>query len=182
MNATASMARSLEASLAGRWSVQPLNASGFCATWRAQGPERVLFVKSLPLANAEVLDAEADGLAALEATGTVRVPAVAACWRDVDRGHALLALEWLALCTPRDGFGARLGRALAELHRAQPAEGGGRYGWRRDNMIGATPQRNRWSESGALAGWIDFWGASGWQRCAIGWLLDRRRSAKQSTP
>lgn len=152
------MVRSLDYALGGRWSVHPLNASGFCATWRAKGPGQELFAKSVSLEKAEVLEAEADGLAALAATGTIRAPAVIKCWRDMQHGHAVLALEWLDLQTPNHGFGERFGTALAKLHAAHPPEGDGRYGWRRDNMIGATPQINRWSEDTAMAGWIDFFG------------------------
>jgi fructosamine-3-kinase len=156
MNEAAAITRSLEQSPGGGWSLQPLNASGFCATWRAEGSSGALFLKAMPLAKAEVLDAEADGLAALAATGTVRVPAVAAQWRDAEAGHSVLALEWLNLRQPDAGFGARLGHALGRLHAALPASGSGCYGWHRDNMIGATPQRNRWSSSGTTAGWAGF--------------------------
>ena len=98
-----------------------------------------VFVKSaIPRAR---LEAEADGLAALRATGTVRVPAT----------HALdargLALEWLDLRPLDARSGAALGRALAALHRV-PQD---RYGWHRDNYIGATPQSNAASGS-----WVDF--------------------------
>jgi fructosamine-3-kinase len=43
---------------------------------------------------------------------------------------------------------AALGQQLAHLHRASAA----RFGWHRDNTIGATPQPNPWTES-----WIEFW-------------------------
>ena len=43
---------------------------------------------------------------------------------------------------------AALGQRLAGLHRSS-AE---RFGWHRDNTIGATPQSNRWTAS-----WIEFW-------------------------
>jgi fructosamine-3-kinase len=144
------LVRSLHAALGGRWSARALQASAFCATWRADG-DTALFVKSLPASQADVLDAEADGLAALAATGTIRVPRVVHRWDDAESGQALLALEWLALCAPDAGFGERLGRALGALHRAAPADGGGRFGWRRDNFIGATPQVNHWSDD-----WIAF--------------------------
>ena len=52
----------------------------------------------------------------------------------------------------------RLGRALAALHRAPPPEGAGRFGWRRDNMIGGTPQRNAWSGHAGVDGWVQFYG------------------------
>src|SRR5262245_63599389 len=123
MDAATSIADVLKRSLGGHWSVRPLQASGFCSTWQAQGGGTVLFLKSLPLARADTLEAEADGLAALAATSTVRVPAAAGCWRENDFDLALLALEHLKFSPPDDGFGARLGRALGELHSAQPIEG-----------------------------------------------------------
>ena len=83
------------------------------------------------------LDAEADGLAALRATNTVRVPATL----GLD-AHGL-SLEWLDLRPLDARSGAALGTALAALHRA-PA---GAYGWPRDNYIGATPQSNALSQS-----------------------------------
>jgi len=156
MNPAAALAHSLAAMLGGQWSLQELRASGFCATWCAQRSGEALFVKSLPLAQGEVLEAEADGLGALATVGAIRVPSVIGCWRDADLGKAVLALEWLHLREPDEGFGARFGRALAELHRARPHEHNGSFGWRRDNMIGATPQRNRWSKDSTTAGWIDF--------------------------
>ncbi|HUG21333.1 fructosamine kinase family protein [Piscinibacter sp.] len=153
-----SISDSLNAVLGGRWSVRPGHGSAFCATWRAEGSGAPLFLKTLPTPRADVLEAEADGLEALAATATVRVPAVIRCWRDGERGHTVLALEWLELRAPDRGFGARLGRAMAALHHGDPAEGGGRYGWRRDNRLGATPQRNHWSSRVALPGWIEFFG------------------------
>lgn len=152
------VARILGERIGGRWTLRPLHASGFTATWRADGDGAVLFVKTLPAAQAVVLDAEADGLEALATTGTVSVPAVRAAVADPAAGLAVLALDWLDLAPPDAGFGARLGATLAALHGAAPAEGHGRFGWRRDNMIGGTPQRNVWSAAGGTAGWIEFFG------------------------
>jgi fructosamine-3-kinase len=143
----------------GAWSARALSASGFCDTWRAEGPAGALFVKSVPAARAEVLAAESDGLQALAATGTVKVPAVVGLWTDDAHDLAALALEWLALGQGGRNHGERLGHALASLHRAAPAEGEGRFGWRRDNMLGGTPQRNRWSAVGGVAGWTAFFGS-----------------------
>ena len=146
----------LSSRLGGRWNAQPLEASGFCNTWRAEGQQGALFVKSVPTASAAMLLAEADGLQSLAATQAVRVPQTAGCWID---GHqAVLALEWLHFKPADADFGERFGHALAALHTARPAEGGGRYGWRRDNMLGGTPQRNVWSSEPGLAGWIEFFG------------------------
>jgi fructosamine-3-kinase len=53
---------------------------------------------------------------------------------------AWLALEWLELCEPDAAAEATLGDALARLHRRT----GPRFGYDRDNFIGATPQANGW--------------------------------------
>ncbi|HEU0199214.1 MAG TPA: fructosamine kinase family protein [Burkholderiaceae bacterium] len=166
MTSAAPIARALEAALGGRWSVHALGASGFCSTWRAEAYGAALFVKSLPPAQADVLEAEAGGLAALAATGTVRVPRVVHSGRVA--GAAVLALEWLDLREPDAGFGTRFGRALGALHRAAPRQGNGRFGWHRDNLLGATPQRNRWSGRDGLEGWIEFFG-----RERLGAMRDR---------
>lgn len=144
----------LQRHLGGAWRLRALHASSLCDTWRAEGPGGPLFVKSLPAARAERLEAEADGLAALAATRAVQVPAVAGCW--VEGPAAVLALQWLDFAPqPPPDFGARLGRAMAALHAAA-APGDGRFGWRRDNWLGGTRQRNRWSGEHGLAGWLQF--------------------------
>jgi fructosamine-3-kinase len=92
---------------------------------------------------AALLDAEAEGLRAIEATGTVRVPRVIELRADA------LVLERLDLRAPDAGFGERFGAALAALHRHPFDEP---YGWPRDNFIGDTPQVNSRSDD-----WIAFW-------------------------
>jgi protein-ribulosamine 3-kinase len=89
--------------------------------------------------------AEADGLDAL-LRGGIRAPAMVA--RGVADGSAFLILEHLALRSGKDAEFAMLGRALAALH----GHHGERFGWHRDNFIGATVQRNRESAS-----WVEFW-------------------------
>jgi fructosamine-3-kinase len=106
----------------------------------------------------------------------VRVPAVIGCWIDTEHEQVVLAMEWLDFGRVRDArFGARFGEALAQLHCAAASEGGGRFGWRRDNMLGGTPQRNRWSDGGGLAGWTAFFGAE-----RLGALRERLRAAGAS--
>ncbi|MCM5682222.1 fructosamine kinase family protein [Schlegelella sp. S2-27] len=156
MNDSETLARSLTRRFGGRWSAQPLRASSFCSTWHARGRGMDAFVKSLPMSSAPVLEAEADGLDALAATRTVAVPAVHGCWCDEEAGLAVLAMQWMTLRLPDAGFGERFGRALGALHRALPPAGGGCFGWHRDNMLGGTPQRNRWSAHGGRNGWIAF--------------------------
>ncbi|WP_374563458.1 fructosamine kinase family protein [Ideonella sp.] len=149
------VAAALQRALGGPWVVQALGASGFCSTWRARGNAQ-LFVKTLPAADLARLDAEADGLRALAAQGGIAVPKVAWCGVDAASGLAALAMQWLDLRPPDEGFGQRLGEALAALHAARP-RGDGRFGWARDNFIGGTTQRNRWSARGGLDGWLAFY-------------------------
>jgi fructosamine-3-kinase len=152
----------LSARLGGAWVLRPLGAGAFCTPWQARpaAPSpagAALFVKSASAAQAEVLQAEADGLAALAAAGAIATPALAGCWVDEGADLAVLAMEWLELAPqPGPAFGERFGRALATLHAARPAGGDGRFGWRRDNWLGATPQGNRWSDASGLEGWLAF--------------------------
>src|SRR5262245_48235410 len=138
-----SVADALTAHLGGEWALEPQGSSGFCATWRAQssGSRARLFVKSARIAQGEVLHAEADGLAALAQADCIRTPAVEGCWVDASLDLVVLALQWLDLAPgPGRRFGEQLGRQLGTLHLKEPAEGNGRFGWRRDNWLGGTPQ------------------------------------------
>ncbi|MEM8998431.1 MAG: fructosamine kinase family protein, partial [Acidobacteriota bacterium] len=63
---------------------------------------------------------------------------------------------------PGPDFHVRFGRDLAALHRAAAAD---RYGFPRDNYLGATPQPNARSSD-----WVDFW-----RRHRLGDQLDRAR-------
>jgi fructosamine-3-kinase len=69
-----SVAAVLRRELGAGMTLRALGASGFCATWRAEAADARWFVKSAPAASRDLLAAEADGLAALAATATVRVP------------------------------------------------------------------------------------------------------------
>ncbi len=120
--------------------------SGGCINqaWKISDSERAFFVKIHAAAGLAMFEAEAAGLTELAASQTVRVP------KPVSWGSAA-DLAWLALeYLPLGGTGAMatLGRQLAALHRQpQPY-----FGWRRDNTIGSTLQRNTRSDD-----WIEFW-------------------------
>jgi len=115
-------------------------------TGRTPTGERTYFAKVNEAACAAMFEAEADGLAALREAGALRVPATVTHGHDDE--HAWLVLEWLEL-GPLDGpRAAALGTSLAAQHRV-PLE---RFGWRRDNYIGATPQQN-----GETGDWSAFW-------------------------
>jgi fructosamine-3-kinase len=97
-----------------------------------------VFRKTAPAAELCRFEAEAAGLAALRATGSVRVPVVIAV--GITNGLARIDLEHLDLAGLDRSSGATLGRQLAELHR----HAGDRFGWQGDNWIGDTPQQNGW--------------------------------------
>lgn len=115
---------------------RPVGGGCIDAAWRVPGPGVTVFLKTAPAAAAWRLDAEADGLAALAAAGALRVPAVQA--RGCSGGTAWLALEWLDLSAGTARTAARLGEGLARLH-LEPRT---RFGWPRDNALGASVQRN----------------------------------------
>lgn len=103
-------------------------------TVRLHGDGQDFFVKLNSASQAEMFAAEAEGLRQIAATATVRVPEPV-CW-GVTGDSAYLVLEYLRL--GHAGSGAVLGERLAAMHRVTQSQ----FGWKRDNTIGSTPQRN----------------------------------------
>lgn len=122
-----------------------LQTGGGCInqTWVLEGNGKRYFVKTNSAIHADMFAAEMDGLLELESANALRVP------HPVTHGNAhdqaFLVLEFIEL-------GGRvnwpeMGRRLASLH----AVTAGRYGWKRNNTIGSTPQINAWSDD-----WLEF--------------------------
>ena len=128
-------------------SASPVGGGSIHRAWHLQDGLRHYFVKTNELAAAPMFAAEARGLQALSAAGAVRTPAVVTCGSSASQ--AFLVLEFLALGALDRQSGARLGAALAELHRRT----GESFGWPEDNFIGATLQRNA-----THASWPHFFG------------------------
>lgn len=100
------------------------------------------FVKLSAADTLPMFEAERDGLAALAETLAFRVPRPLSC--GVIGDQACLVLDHLDLKPVAERAGAiAFGHALAAQHRCT----GARYGWRRANFIGATPQANPESDS-----------------------------------
>jgi protein-ribulosamine 3-kinase len=114
--------------------------------FRVSGGGQRYFVKLNRSGRRDMLDAEAEGLRAIERTGTVRVPRPVCTGEDEQ--DCWLVLEYLELGRGTGAAMEELGGCLANLHRATAD----RFGWYRDNTIGATAQHNRWSAS-----WSEFW-------------------------
>lgn len=123
----------------------PVSGGSISRAYRVETSDRPIFLKVEPRADADRLEAEADGLAAIANTSAIAVPAVLAV--GAAGAHAFLALEWIELAGERAGAEASLGEALARMHRTT----GAAFGWTRDNTIGRTPQPNSW-----MSGWIEF--------------------------
>lgn len=140
---------------------RPVGGGSIHGAWRLEGRDGPVFLKTNRAGAAWMLEAEADGLEALQAAGFLRVPAVLA--QGSDTGIAWLALEWLELGRPTPASERALGEALACQHRVA----GPHFGWRRDNAIGSSPQPNAPS-----ADWAAFFAG---QRIAFQLDLARRR-------
>lgn len=101
---------------------------------RLDGEGGPFFAKLNRADKLEMFEAEADGLRDIAATDTIRVPHPVC--HGISGDQAYLVLEHIDL--GGGGSGAELGRRLAKLHAVPQA----RFGWRRDNTIGDTPQPN----------------------------------------
>ncbi len=126
----------------------PQSLGGGCinAAYRLPGRDgRAYFVKLNEARLGAMFAAEAEGLAELAASATLRVPTPIG--HGEVAGQAFLVLELLDL-SGHGGLEA-LGRGLAALHRTTRPH----FGWHRDNTIGATPQPN-----GEETDWATFWG------------------------
>jgi fructosamine-3-kinase len=106
---------------------------------------RSWFVKANRADRLDMFEAEAAGLEAMAATGTIRVPRPLCTGSS--GGDSYIVMEYLELGGGR-GDRAAAGEQLAAMHRARAP----RFGWQRDNTIGATPQPNPWTDD-----WVTFW-------------------------
>ena len=113
--------------------------------YRLRGREQDFFVKLNSPERLAMFQVEAQGLQALAATKTVRVPQPICC--GVVAEQAYLVLEYL----PLRGLGGaeeQLGRQLARLHTIKQAY----FGWTVDNTLGTSKQPNPPTDN-----WVSFW-------------------------
>jgi len=116
--------------------IDPVSGGDIAEAWLLRAADAVVFLKALPLQQAGLISAEADGLQAIAETGTVRTPRVIR--RGMHDRLAWLALEYLELDQRSATADKRLGSQLAQMHR----HAGEQFGWHRNNYIGRTPQIN----------------------------------------
>ena len=106
-----------------------------------------LFIKTNSLEKADFFRAESEGIAAIETTGTLRVPHIHAVGTDND--HSFLLMEYIDSARPERDFWEKLGTGLARMHQADtsPFVKKGKYGLDKDNYIGAGSQKNAAKDS-----------------------------------
>jgi fructosamine-3-kinase len=90
--------------------------------------------------------AEAEGLSAIAETQTMATPEIIAVGESPE---PYLILDWIDTAPIQTGFWRRLGANLAALHSAETPSP--QFGFTSDNVIGASPQINKWASS-----WSDF--------------------------
>jgi protein-ribulosamine 3-kinase len=124
---------------------RPIGGGDISSAWQVHAGERPVFLKTGPADSYEMFAAEADGLRELDKADAIRVPKVLGC---VTSGNeSMLALEWIDFEIADSRVGRKLGAQLAKQHRVCQD----RFGWHRNNTIGATPQKNKWSDD-----WVKF--------------------------
>ena len=118
---------------------------GINQAYRIRGQDgRQFFVKLNDARHLPMFTAEMEGLDAIAATQTLRVPQPVA--HGTAGTHSFLILEYLELKSR--GGAALLGEQLAALHCCTSP----RFGFAQDNFIGTTLQPNGWKDD-----WPDFW-------------------------
>ena len=115
-----------------------------------------LFMKCNAVRNLPFFTTEAQGLAALRGTGAIGVPNALAAGTDQTQGVSFLLMEYLEAAPRGSRSWETFGRELAALHRADcsklaSADGSLPFGFRTDNYIGASPQKNT-----PAADWLTF--------------------------
>jgi protein-ribulosamine 3-kinase len=91
---------------------------------------------------------EAEGLAAIAQTNTLRTPAVVALGALKDDEFCLV-LEAITASSKPPNFWSDFGGQLAEMHRCARSN---QFGWASDNYLGSTVQSNQLSNN-----WCQFW-------------------------
>lgn len=105
------------------------------------------FVKLNAPTQVGMFEAEALGLKEIAQSQTIRVPRPI-CWGTADHS-AYLVLDWLDLGYGTEVAWYQMGQQLAAMHRHTSSQG---FGWDQNNTIGATPQRNPWTDT-----WLEFY-------------------------
>jgi len=124
------------------------SVAGGCisSAFRISDGAQEYFVKLNSAEQLEMFTAEAEGLQEIAKAKAVHVPSPV-CY-GTSHGQAYLVMEALELGASKPESMTLLGEQLAAMHQTtQP-----KFGWYRDNTIGATHQPNQWNHD-----WLSFW-------------------------
>jgi fructosamine-3-kinase len=127
---------------------KPLSGGCINAAWQVTTSEGIFFLKTNPHCPDDLFECEFENLQAIHAVGKIATPRPVAWGPARGEQPAFLLTEMIQKGPRTWNFFEIFGAQLAEFHRAAVGE---RYGFRRDNYIGSTPQPNPWSGS-----WTDF--------------------------
>jgi fructosamine-3-kinase len=142
--------RAAEAHLGPIRSATPVGGGCINHGARVETADGLVFLKYNPQSPAGMFSAEAYALDQLrEQAAELVVPRVIAHAEADGDAPAWLALEWLQPATRSPEFLERLGRGLAQMHRAAAHRS---WGWDRDNFIGSLAQQNAPADT-----WPEFW-------------------------
>jgi len=109
-------------------------------------PQLQYFIKLNHVNLLAMFEAEAQGLQALAATNTLRIPNVICLGQTANNSY--LVLEHIELTNLHGRASAEMGTQLAKLHQQTQAF----FGWHIDNTIGSTAQHNDREHD-----WLTFW-------------------------
>jgi len=133
-----------------------LSGGSINLAWHISSQTQHFFVKVNQREQLEQFETEALSLQALQQTRSVKVPKLICSGQTVDK--AFLVLEYLPLSKDTTAGWRNLAQQLAQLHKQHEQA---MYGFDWDNMLGSTPQPNKWQ-----ANWSSFFSE---QR--LGWIL-----------
>jgi fructosamine-3-kinase len=107
------------------------------------------FAKLNQASRIAMFETEAFALRQMADSHTIRVPQPIC--HGIAEGSSYLVLEWLDLGSGNAQSWEKMGRNLAVMHQVTGEQGDRSFGWHHDNVIGATPQQNPWTEN-----WAEF--------------------------
>ena len=112
-----------------------------------------VFVKSNSIKNSDFFDSEEDGLAAIASTHTIGTTELLCKGTDRTRGTAFLMMKMIEVGRGSEDTMTMFGHELAAMHKAGTSDfvTGGKFGFVRDNYIGASKQINTPKDT-----WIGF--------------------------
>ncbi|MDP2830357.1 MAG: fructosamine kinase family protein [Sulfuricellaceae bacterium] len=116
-------------------SICPVSGGCINRAFRVDGGGKRYFVKINEAGYLPIFEAEADGLREIQASRSLRVPVPAGT--GLAGTHAFLLLEWIETGDSSRAGWEKMAQNLAAMHRHVETS----FGWKRDNTIGATPQR-----------------------------------------